>query len=83
MADRNRLVVMRLADMHRVHPKQITRKCDGCAALCGIYPSGQAAIRCDPTIEIMCHVCQGEFQDGILAPGALFEPAESVDRRKA
>ena len=34
------LIVMRLADMKRVHPEQITDKCAGCGHAVGIYPSG-------------------------------------------
>jgi hypothetical protein len=53
-----RLVVMRLADMHRMHPKQDnSRTCDLCDAPVGVYPSGQAQLRADPTTEIVCSVC--------------------------
>jgi hypothetical protein len=72
---------MRLADMHRVHPKQIEQDCPGCGAVCGIYPSGQAAMRRDPSLEIMCSDCQGHVDVAILAPGAELEPFESVNRK--
>jgi hypothetical protein len=53
-----RLVVMRLADMHRMHPQQDnSRTCDLCDAPVGIYPSGQAQLEADPTTEIACSVC--------------------------
>lgn len=79
----NRLVVMRLVDMHRVHPRQIERPCAKCGEVVGIYPSGQAAIRREPDIEIVCNHCHPIGDDPIrLAPGALFEPFESVDREK-
>jgi hypothetical protein len=78
----NRLIVMRLAEMGRVHPKQIERKCDGCGEVCGIYPSGQAAIRREPDIEVVCNHCHPIADDPVrLAPGAGIEPFESVRRR--
>lgn len=53
-----RLVVMRLIDMHKMHPQQDNSKvCALCGQPVGIYPSGQAAIRTEPTIEIVCSVC--------------------------
>lgn len=53
-----RLTVMRLADMHRMHPQQDnSRTCDLCGARVGIYPSGLSAIKAHPAIEIVCSVC--------------------------
>jgi hypothetical protein len=53
-----RLVVMRLIDMHKMHPEQDNSKvCALCGEPVGIYPSGQAAIKTDPTMEIVCAIC--------------------------
>lgn len=76
------LVVMRLADMHRVHPRQIERPCSKCGEVCAIYPSGQAVLHRDSATEIVCSVCQGNVDRAVLAPGAELEPFESVDRKK-
>ena len=76
----NRLVVMRLAEMYRVHPNQIERACDKCGEVCAVYPSGQAAIRRDPGMEIVCSHCHGPVTGAALAPGAASEPFESVKR---
>jgi len=73
------LIVMRLANMHRVHPRQDnSRVCAACSEQVGIYPSGQALLRRDPTIRIICDVCRGPADIEILAPGAEIEPFESV-----
>ena len=53
-----RLVAMRLIDMHKMHPQQDnSRMCALCSQPVGVYPSGQSALRADPTIEIVCWVC--------------------------
>ncbi len=53
-----RLVVMRLIDMHKVHPDQVTMACALCAEPVGVYPSGQRALRLAPgPIEVVCQVC--------------------------
>lgn len=75
------LIVMRLADMARIHPGQDnSRKCSGCGQPVGIYPSGQSMIRRQPNIRIICNHCYkrepGDVE--ILVPGALEEPLESV-----
>ena len=78
------LIVMRLANMHRVHPRQDnSRVCAVCGEQVGIYPSGQAMLRRDPTIRIICDVCftPADIADiTFLAPGAEREPFESEDR---
>jgi hypothetical protein len=56
-----RLIVMRLAEMVRVHPDQVIRKCDVCREDCGINPSGQAAIRRDPGMEVVCNHCHSTW----------------------
>lgn len=78
------LKVMRLADMHRVHPNQITSKCARCKEDVGIYPSGQLAMKKYPDLEIVCAVCEPPSSESasILAPGALMEPFESVPKGK-
>ena len=73
------LIVMRLADMHRVHPRQdSSRLCALCGMAVGIYPSGQAMLRQDPTIRIVCEHCRDRDVLMVLVPGALQEPLESV-----
>lgn len=75
------LTVMRLANMHRVHPQMTTEyKCDRCGEQAGIYPSGQSIIRKygRDHIEIVCNVCAGPDVLGELAPGGLAEMKQSV-----
>jgi hypothetical protein len=78
------LIVMRLADMHRIHPRQDnSRACVTCGVQVGIYPSGQAMLRQDPTTRIICHVCYASHEPSdieMLAPGAELEPFESKER---
>jgi hypothetical protein len=72
------LICMRLEDMHRVHPQQITAACERCGMFVGVYPSGQNLMRIYPgTIELVCQVCRPEADTSILAPGAEHEPFES------
>jgi hypothetical protein len=83
MADREHLtrpllVVMRRANMARVHPRMVVSLCDRCAAPVGIYPSGQAMLRRFPVLEVVCEICHGPVTRARLAPGALEEKAESV-----
>lgn len=73
------LITMRLADMKRVHPDQITGKCANCGHEVGIYPSGQKAMQLHPgQIKIVCHVCRPPSGEQYLAPGAHLEPFESI-----
>jgi ribosomal protein L40E len=52
------LIVMRLTQMHRIHPNQDeSRICSQCGARVGIYPSGQAALKEHPNIKIICLEC--------------------------
>jgi hypothetical protein len=77
------LIVMRLADMHRVHPQQDnSRVCLKCGERVGIYPSGQAALRHNPSLDIICSHCNEPASVTVLAPGALREPFESVPAKK-
>ena len=71
------LVVMRLKDMVRVHPEQITARCSKCNEDVGIYPSGQRVLREMPDAVPVCQVCKGPFNVAVLAPGADIEPFES------
>jgi hypothetical protein len=58
------LVVMRLADMHKMHPDQdSSRVCSGCGAPVGIYPSGQAMLKSHPGLAIVCKVCIAATHD--------------------
>jgi hypothetical protein len=74
------LIVMRLADMHRVHPDQIEAKCSQCGEVVGVYPSGQRVMREMPGIKLVCQVCRQPTDVTVLAPGALSEPFDT--RRK-
>jgi hypothetical protein len=61
-----RLVTMRLIDMHKMHPQQDNSKvCALCGQPVGIYPSGQAAIKAEPTIEIVCSICAAKDYDPV------------------
>lgn len=73
------LVVMRLAEMRRVHPRQIESVCDGCGAKVGIFPSGQRIIAADPRTRVLCSHCSDPATATGLAPGALDEPTETID----
>lgn len=76
------LIVMRLADMHRVHRDQIVRKCATCGHKVGVYPSGQEVMRHDPDTRLTCQVCKTPGPNAVLAPGAEFEPFQSVKAPK-
>jgi hypothetical protein len=59
-----RLVVMRLIDMHKMHPSQDNSKvCALCGQPVGVYPSGQLALKANPTAEIVCSVCAAKEYD--------------------
>ncbi len=52
------LLVMRLADMTRVHPQQDnSHVCSKCGAQVGIYPSGQNYMKQYPDITLTCNRC--------------------------
>ena len=52
------LVAMRLKDMFSVHPRQDnSRFCSKCGERVGLYPSGQNALRNNPSMPIICAVC--------------------------
>jgi hypothetical protein len=75
------LVVMQLADMRRVHPKQDnSRVCNTCGKQVGIYPSGQRMLALKPDMLLLCNRCHVDYMDTleVLAPGAELEPLESV-----
>lgn len=71
------LIVMRLADMKRVHPEQIEARCGVCNEVVGVYPSGQQVMREIPDVRLVCQVCKTPADISILAPGALLEPFQS------
>ena len=77
------LIVMRLADMTRVHPNQDNdHVCMRCGHIVGIYPSGQGVLRDEPDTEIVCQVCNPPGGGiNILAPGAEYEPGQSVEKK--
>lgn len=81
------LVVMRLVDMHRVHPQMDrSHKCSKCGAPVGIYPSGQNVLRLqelgEARVTIICNACTQPGPDTRLAPGAEKEPAQSISVKK-
>src|SRR5262249_42727919 len=73
------LFVMRLSDMHFVHPGQITSHCSECGEEVGIYPSGQRVMRRHRT-TLICHVCADLTSADALAPGAEDERFQSVPK---
>jgi hypothetical protein len=74
------LLAMRLADMKRVHPKQITGKCALCKHDVGIYPSGQRVLMEMKNVRVVCQICKQPDDVRLLAPGALLEPFQSVKK---
>jgi ribosomal protein S27E len=74
------LIVMRLAEMRRVHPRMIETTCGGCGERVGIYPSGQGVLASNPATLVRCNYCQDPTRATGLAPGAEFEPFESRRR---
>jgi hypothetical protein len=82
----NQLVAMRLNQMHYKHPNQNnSKRCNLCGARVGIYPSGQQAMKKDPTMEIICNMCaQDTDKLGYMnrpAPGAIQEAIELRKKR--
>ncbi|MBT1509462.1 hypothetical protein KIP88_03010 [Bradyrhizobium sp. SRL28] len=75
------LIVMRLADMHRFHPEQITGTCASCGHVVGIYPSGQQVMKQYPDVKLTCSVCKTPGENTPLAPGAEFEPFQSMRKQ--
>lgn len=75
------LIVMRLADMERVHPDQITAHCSKCREPVGVYPSGQRVMRDNLAVSLICQVCREPGDDTLLAPGAALEPFQSVRKQ--
>ena len=75
------LIVMRLADMKRVHPNQIVSKCATCGHVVAVYPSGQQVMQQYPDVELTCQVCRTPGPNAPLAPGAELEPFESVEKK--
>ena len=65
------LVVMRLTDMHVVHPGQDnTRSCSQCGHIVGIYPSGQKALKRYPQAKIVCARCVEPGAFDVTQPAA-------------
>ena len=59
------LLVMRLADMGRIHPQQDnTRFCSKCNERVGVYPTGQAWMKKNPRTKLICSVCVDKNYDG-------------------
>jgi hypothetical protein len=72
------LLVMRLADMTRVHPDQIEGNCMRCGHVVAIFPSGQRLMKDRPATRLVCQVCQKPTKTTKLAPGADREASQSV-----
>jgi hypothetical protein len=72
------LIVMRLADMKRVHPQQIAATCHGCGHAVAVFPSGQQIMKQHPGIRLTCSVCKMPGPNAALAPGAEGEPFQTV-----
>ena len=52
------LIVMRLANMHQMHPgADLTKVCSKCGHKVGIYPSGSRQLRANPGLPIICLIC--------------------------
>ena len=75
------LIVMRLADMTRVHPDQIEAKCSGCGHVVAVYPSGQQVMKRYPDVRLTCQICKTPGANSALAPGAALEPFQSVKKQ--
>lgn len=75
------LIAMRLADMRRVHPEQVVGRCADCGHEVGIYPSGQNALKTYPGMRVVCQICHPPGTRSELAPGALLEPLQSVEKK--
>jgi hypothetical protein len=74
------LLTMRLKDMRRTHPGQVSGMCQRCGEEVGIYPSGQDAIKKWVDVEIVCTVCRPIDGREPLAPGAMREAWEAKER---
>ena len=75
------LITMRLSDMQRVHPEQVSGRCVECGHEVGIYPSGQNALKTHPGMKVVCQVCRPPGKRSELAPGALQEPVRTVEKK--
>jgi hypothetical protein len=73
---------MRLANMIKVHPEQITARCSQCNEEVGVYPSGQRVMKEKPNVRLFCHVCKSPGKNYSLAPGAELEPLQSKRREE-
>jgi len=74
------LIVIRLADMRRVHPQQITSTCHGCGHVVAVFPSGQHIMKQHPDTRLTCSVCKTPGPNAALAPGAAIEPFQTVKK---
>lgn len=75
------LIVMRLADMERMHPNQIVSKCATCGHDVAIFPSGQLVLQRWSNVTVTCSVCKSPGSSAKLAPGANVEPFETVKKQ--
>jgi hypothetical protein len=72
------LIVMRLADMVRMHPDQITAQCSECKHDVAVFPSGQKIMRDMADVRLVCNVCRPRPGIGAEpAPGAIEEAFQS------
>jgi hypothetical protein len=79
----NQLIVMRLIDMHRMHPQQINNHvCSKCKQKVGIYPSGQKILKKQPDLEIVCSRCV-DISEKILSQPAAASFHEVIEESRA
>ena len=70
------LIAMREADMVLVHPCMDTQHvCVRCRETVGLFPSGQAVLRQNARVDIVCQHCvtDREGQEAALVPGIELE----------
>jgi hypothetical protein len=77
------LIVMRLADMRKVHPNQDDSfVCARCQAPVGIFPAGVRMIKAKPDTEVVCQICHGGDHSIFLSepvPGMFEDLKGTVD----
>lgn len=73
MSEPEWLVVMRLKDMWRRHPNQITMRCSKCNQKVGVYPSSQEALKKYPNMKVVCVYCVNVkvFEDTAEPAGSM------------
>jgi hypothetical protein len=79
------ILVMRLADMHKVHPNQDNSfVCSRCQTQVGIFPAGVRAIKAMPDTKIVCNVCHEADHSILLSepvPGMFEDLKDTVKKQ--